>query len=126
MNYDHVEDHELLYRAVPKFPNYWNKDRNSVSSALFKDKNGVSVDRDGNRKENVICKQLQNKISNSIAAISVKTNSVRSISALVLPKPSNANQYHAEIHDSETKILLSSSKAKRLSKMGKLIWFTVK
>lgn len=125
MNSDFIEDHELLYRAVPKFPKFWKNDNKSVSSALFKNCNGVSVDRDGNRTEESICSILQKRISNSIAVAKLIASEARQIDVFLHPKPSSSNQFHAEIHESESQILISNSKAKQLCNIVRLIWFKV-
>jgi hypothetical protein len=125
MNSDFIEDHELLYRAVPKFPKFWKNDNKSVSSALFKNCNGVSVDRDGKRTEDNICSLLQKRIANSIAVAKLIASEARQVDVYLHPKPSKSNHFHAEIHESRNHILISNSKAKKLSNLVKLIWFKV-
>jgi len=40
---DEIDDNENLFRAIRKFPDWWNCETNRPTSSVFKDKNGVSV-----------------------------------------------------------------------------------
>ncbi|GEM_PF-4830524 len=57
MNPERIEAGEVLFRAVQVHPNLWKGNR--PSSVLFRNNQGVSVDRDGKRTENEICEFLQ-------------------------------------------------------------------
>ena len=46
-----IQGHEQLYRAVKRSRPDWLDGNNIPTSAMFKDSNGVSVDRDGGREE---------------------------------------------------------------------------
>lgn len=121
MNSEKIEPEELLYRAVPNKPQLWKSELNKPSSALFKDSMGVSVDRDGNRSQSDIIHFIKENIKGELKAIIlIKAQECFKFNAYPLPKPISNNIYHAEIHDSETKISLTDSKAKQLSRACKI------
>ena len=87
MKKDKIEDGEILYRAVNRYPQYWKEDKKSVSSALFKDKNGVSVVRDGNRAPNDIFEVLRNKMPKTVAVVDICAKNAREVKVHLVPKP---------------------------------------
>ena len=108
-----IEDEECLYRGVIVHPNYWDIEKDRPSSAIFKDSKGVSVDRDGGREEQVAIKALITKLSLK-AVVKIHALKCRELNAFLIPKAEPDNIYHAEIHDSENKIEIGGSKAKKL------------
>ena len=46
-----ILDTEELYRIIRPFPDHWNFEENRLSSGAFKSSIPLSVDRDGQRKE---------------------------------------------------------------------------
>ena len=46
-----IESEEQLYRAIPNKPQLWKDSDGRPTSAIFKDSQGVSVDRDGKRNK---------------------------------------------------------------------------
>ena len=56
-----ASENELLYRAVypPEINQMFWKDEQHVSSAVFLDKKGVSVERGDNRPEKEVCITLR-------------------------------------------------------------------
>jgi len=76
---------ERLYRAVypPNImPMFW-KENGELSSAVFKDKNGLSVERDGGRDENVVIENMSSYFYGYI--ISVYYRDCDNNFALLLP-----------------------------------------
>jgi hypothetical protein len=115
MNPERIEANEVLFRAVQIHPNLWKGSR--PSSVLFRNDRGVSVDRGGERAENEVCELLQSHLSGYElkAIISVTAKKCKDICVLPLPKYMDENPYHAEIHESETEVLISKAKARLLA-----------
>lgn len=110
-----VSPEELLYRAVKPIPVYWKDGR--ITSALFKDSKGVSVDRDGGRSsENIISNFVTRMGDKNVKAIAIlKAEQCFNNEMIVIPSPVQDNKYHAEIHCSETKVELSKKQARALA-----------
>ena len=107
---------EKLYRAV--FPPdiaqmYWRKD-GTVSSAVFADPKGLSVDRGNYRNDREVLTDMSTRFIGSILRIYVK-NCV-DIGCLIRYLPSRKNPYHSEIHGSDRAVLLSKQQRYYLSK----------
>lgn len=123
------ENNEKLFRRIPNLPNYIKEDENGIkiSSAAFKDSKGCSVDRQANRKCEVIQNQFYvrfcNEKSGIIAVADVTFLNCCNINAIVKEKPEENNIFHCEIHRNETQIQLSSSQAKRLAKEANVKFF---
>lgn len=120
-----IADTEFLYRGI--IEEWYDKENNRISSAAFKDKKGVSVDRDGNNRKEKEC-------VNSILSIEripprkpfykvckLLTKQVREKDAFVRYCPSANNKYHSEIHNTEKEIPISQSKARALSKIAQIV-----
>lgn len=123
------ENNERFFRKIPNLPNYIKEDENGkkISSAAFKDSLGCSVDRQADRKREVIQNQLYVRFCNEksgIAAVAdVTFLDCCNVNAIVKEAPVNDNPFHCEIHRSETKIQLSSSQAKKLADIAKVKFF---
>lgn len=117
---EQFDEYEILYRAVYPpdiMPMYW-KENGEISSAVFKDKKGLSVERAGGRtKENVI-EDMRVFFYGSI--ISVLVNDCFSCNAVLRYLPTKRSKYHSEIHGSNEKKQLSQSQCKYLAKKAKL------
>ena len=111
-------DDEKLYRAVLPKNEFWKTD-GTLSSAAFKDKNGVSVERGYYRPDEEVAEDMLQRLQGNIVSITVKN--CNDVKALVLYKPSAVSEYHSEIHSSETKILLTDSQRKRLASCAKIL-----
>jgi hypothetical protein len=121
---EHIEDFEYLYRRIILNPNFWDFDNNKPSSAIFKDSNGVSVDRQGQRREHVIVETFRQFPIRAVAKI--RAIECRNLLTYPVYKPLEENQYHSEIHDSVDKIQISSSKAKKLRDSIEIVYRTPK
>ncbi|MGG6439539.1 hypothetical protein ETC01_04125 [Geobacillus sp. NFOSA3] len=111
-----IEPSEKLFRAV--FPSIvWDDENNRPSSALFKDKRGVSVDRDGGRTVDSIISTFKNRFGDDKlkGVVYVNAGFCMDIGTHLVYCPSRNNKYHSEIHDSQSKVLLSSAKARKLA-----------
>lgn len=109
-----IQDKELLYRAI--HPNFWNYEENRPTSALFKDSKGVSVDRDGEREEKDIVEFLLSGREN-YGSGKLDAGKTKDIGTYLKSDKISGNDYHALILNSESKIELTSGKAKKLSRM---------
>ena len=112
-----ISPDENLYRAVPMNPNFWKTNQQRPSSALFESNIGVSVDRDGKRDDKIITESFLERFGecNIKAVVFVNAGVCMDIGTYIkyLPKPDN--EYHSEIHESESVIEIKSSKAKKIA-----------
>lgn len=109
---------EKLYRAVLPLEMFW-KSNGKLTSAAFKDRHGLSVERGYYRKDDVVVENIRKNLTGSI--ISVNVGQCRSTDALVRYLPSKNNQYHSEIHKSENEKLLSAKQCKYLAERADII-----
>lgn len=113
---EQFDPYEKLYRAVypPEImPMFW-KENGEISSAVFKDKNGLSVERAGGRTESDIIGEMRLLFYGSILSVFVRD--CISCNAVLKYLPSRRSVYHSEIHGSEERIILSQSQCKYLAK----------
>ena len=81
------------------------------TSALFKQDNGVSVDRDGNRSEDIIIKKFKERFDIRFKGlVRVGADVCIDNSMAVIPETSS-NVYHAEIFENEDKVPLGQLNA---------------
>ena len=114
-----ITDNEILYRVVRPFNLFWKKKFNKLSTAAFKDRNGLSVDRDGERSENAVIDDFNRRRFEG-ALISAIAGDCKAINTYLVPKPNNW-KYHAEILDSRSKIILSNEKCEKLVGLFKVV-----
>lgn len=115
---EYFEAKEKLYRAVfpPEMvPMFW-KENGQISSAVFKDKNGLSVERAGNRQEKRILEYMHRLFTGLI--ISVNYQNCNDCGAYAIYLPSKRSNYHSEIHGSRERIVLSPSQCKYLARLA--------
>lgn len=119
---EEVKEEESLYRSVKPLPQYWKG--NVVTSALFKDSKGVSVDRGGRRADESIVKNFKSAFgADQVKAIVCLTaKKCFDTEVLVVAKPLDNNQYHAEIHRSAQEIELTKGQARALAKACNLVY----
>lgn len=109
-----IGDDEFLYRSVSEMN--WNTRENRVSSSAFKNKDGVSVDRDALfRTEQECVNALVDRFDHR-AICKIKAQDVRIASALPKYLPTSDNQYHSEIHGSDADKSLKNSVVKAILK----------
>jgi hypothetical protein len=112
------KDPERLYRAVypPSHPGmFWKKD-GRISPAAFADPHGLSVERGFYRESEEIVKKMKKKFSGCIVSLCVRD--CRDVGAVVKYKPTKDNDYHSEIHSSDTVVLLNKSQRFHLAEMA--------
>lgn len=105
------ENDEKLYRAVYPYDMFWTSG-GKVSSAAFKDKNGLSVERGYYRDDYLVVEDMNKRFEGNIVCVTVED--CRNVHAKVKYKPSHSSKYHSEIHGSDT-VILSRSQAKQLA-----------
>ena len=118
---------DLLYRAVKRSQPSAIRLKNGkpkVSSSLFKDENGVSVDKKMQRSEESIIQRFKESFSNRLKGIvTLSEQDVMNANAIVIPKPSDNNPYHAEIHKSDSEIALTEIQALKLADICRFVFF---
>jgi hypothetical protein len=117
---EQFEPCEKLYRAV--FPPdimlmFW-KENGEISSAVFKDKNGLSVERAGDRDENNVITYMHAYFYGAIIGLMVSDCTM--CGAVLRYIPTKRSIYHTEIHGSNERKLLSQSQCKYLAKMARI------
>lgn len=117
-----ISNHEHLLRAVKPWKRFWKKDAGKVSTAAFKEKDGkgFSVDRDGNREFKEIIQTFEKRFGNDSGIITLLAEQCRAIPTYLIAK-AEFNIYHAEIHNSETEIMLTTEKCEKLSHIASVI-----
>ena len=112
--------YERLYRAVypPEImPMFW-KENGEISSAVFKDKRGLSVERAGDRSEDNVLYDMRLFFYGTI--ISILVRDCCECKAVLKYLPTRRSIYHSEIHGEENRVLLSQSQCKHLAKSAKI------
>lgn len=121
MELNKIEDSETLYRVVRESdPNGFVDGK--PTAALFMDKKGTSVDRDGDRDEQKIIEKFKwrfRKNNDYKTAVKIGAGECRSVNTYPNPIGNKTNKYHAEIWDSEDEQFVSLFKAILLAKMCK-------
>ena len=115
MNLNMIEQHEKLLRSIFPQDLFWDAVRNKPSSAAFKDANGCSVDRTGDRTLPDSINYLKKRFKKNPAVAVLPKTTCDEIRVAVKYTPSKNNIYHTEIHDSEEVIQISAYKLKLLS-----------
>lgn len=117
MDLNNIADHEILYRMVKKSdPDGFINGK--PTAALFMDKNGASVDRDGGRTELEIINKFKwrfKKKEDYKTVVKIGAGTCRKIGTFPNPTGNHNNEYHAEIWESEEERMVSLFKAMQLA-----------
>lgn len=111
---------EKLYRAVfPESynPMYWRKD-GGVSSAAFRDPDGLSVERGDFRNDEDVIKDMKKFFKGCV--VSLTAEQCEDVNAVIRYKPTKRSIYHSEIHGSEDTVMLNASQRKKLASAAKM------
>lgn len=111
-------DSEKLYRAVfpaTRFPNFWKKN-GKVSSAAFKKRDGLSVERGNFQTDKDVIEEMRRFFSGNL--ISVTVRQCKYVNAVVKYLPTDRSIYHSEIHSSDDNVLLTERQAKYLADLA--------
>jgi len=115
-----IQDDELLHRAIKPKPQFWNTKTDSVSSALFKDSRGVSVDKNSNRPDEEVKRSLLVSFPDLIGEARLTSKLCRDKDCEVKADPIENNEHHTLILGNK-KIELTSGQAKFLSRNCEVI-----
>lgn len=118
-----VTPNETLYRVVKRSqPDSMSVD-GRPTSALFKQENGVSVDRDGGRAEAEIVNTFQQRFTNRFKGlVRVGADICIDHCMAVIPEDQH-NKYHAEIFDDFEKTPLSPLNALILADAAQVVTY---
>lgn len=116
-----IQRNELLYRVIKRSqPNTIDNNRRPTS-ALFKQDDGVSVDRDGGRNEKIITETFKNRFGQRFKGlVKVGAHICLDNNMAVIPE-TYSNEYHAEIFENEDKEPLSLLKALILADHAEIV-----
>ena len=118
-----VQRYEILYRGIKRSQPDTIDRHGRPTSALFKQEDGVSVDRDGDRKEAVIIDKFKARFGNRLKGLTKVPASICIDNDMaVIPKPTD-NIYHAEIFENQNKEPLSQLKALILADKAEIVFF---
>jgi hypothetical protein len=117
---DEFGSDERLYRKVRPLAQFWDAERQRPTSGAFKDKDGLSVDRQGQRQNNDAISQLNRRLPLDGAIVSLEYQEATKIPVLVMYKPLLENEFHSEIYDSPDKVTLSLIKARALAQVVRI------
>ncbi|MFJ7646111.1 hypothetical protein ACIQ1H_01105 [Lysinibacillus sp. NPDC097279] len=111
---EQISENEHLYRKVSHKPLFWKPEINRPSSALFKDSNGVSVDRKMDREIPEIISFMETTFGKDDikAVVQLSVEDCSEIGVVVYKDPIENNPYHAEIHPPDLKKPLAKKLAK--------------
>jgi len=122
MRDDIVENDERLFRAIKPRPDFWSTSDNRLSSAFFKDSQGVSVDRNGDREQDEVNNFFKSRFENLKGLALVYASKCLEIKCRLIPKQEVDNPFHAHI-EGETEIKLKDSQARSIAKNCTFIEF---
>lgn len=116
-----VQRNELLYRVIKRSQPDSMNEKGRPTSALFKQENGVSVDRDGERNEVAIIETFKARFDKRFKGL-VKVGADICIDndIVVIPETSS-NIYHAEIFENVDKDPLGQLKALILADQSEVV-----
>ena len=118
-----VQRHEILYRAVKRSQPDTMDENGHPTSALFKQADGVSVDRDGGREEKIIIDAFKNRFDRRFKGlVRVGADVCIDNDMAVIPETSS-NTYHAEIFENTDKQSLGQLKALILADNSEVVVF---
>lgn len=118
-----VQRNELLYRVIKRTQPDSMDENGRPTSALFKQDNGVSVDRDGDRGEEVIIKTFKNRFDKRFKGlVKVGANICIDHNMAVIPETSS-NIYHAEIFENTDKDPLGQLNALILADSSEVVTY---
>jgi hypothetical protein len=110
---EEIDPEESLFRAVnPKV-----LEKGKITSALFKDSKGVSVNRSNEDSERSLGLLIERLGCKEIAEL--KVADCLKVEVYIKYCPLRGNPFHTEIHNSIDKVTLSQGKARKLAVLCK-------
>ena len=116
-----VKDNEDIYRVVHPWNKFWKKKHTKLSTAAFKDPNGLSVDRSYNRDADLVKIDFQNRDFKG-SLISGNAKDCRTAGTYIKTAPSPTNQYHSLLLDSPKVLEISAEKREKLVKIFSVVF----
>lgn len=110
---------ENLFRAFIAI--WWNSESNTLSSAAFKDSTGVSVDRQSIRTIEESAITLRKRKASYSGVVYISCEEVKNAGGIAKYDAVEGNEYHSLILKPDESFPLSSSTAKRISRLSKLV-----
>lgn len=119
-----VQAEETLYRAIKRSKPDWLDDNNKPTSAMYKDIDGNSVDREGNRiLEDVIKFMKTVTFPNRLKGIvKISAGDCINIGAVVEEAPTRDNPFHANIFLNTEDEKLVSLRALMLADQSEVVY----
>lgn len=117
---DSFPEEEKLYRAVfppSQLSMFWKKD-GSLSSAVFADRNGLSVERGDDRNADIVINEMKKFFIGRIISVTVKN--CNETNAVIKYLPTKRSKYHSEIHGSQTSKLLDKRQRRYLAQKAQI------
>lgn len=115
------EEKELLCRAVLPCARFFLKHNGRLSNAAFKDRRGLSVDRQAGRTEEECVRFMKDDRGLHGDVYAVTYHDCEAIEALVLPIPTPNDVFHCEIHGSQTQAELFDEQAMALTLVARCL-----
>lgn len=106
-------DEEHLFRAI--HPSQWDVEESKPSSGAFKDKNGLSIDRQADRDISTACSYILNNFPNSKAIAHFTTKTSKAHGAFPKYNPTTTNPYHSLLIREDGNLKLPGSTLNKLS-----------
>ena len=122
-----IAENEVLYRSVLPRLDFWESDTNEITSAVFKDPNGLSTDRSDGRSEEVCVNFLDSRQTRcgGVVSVNVTTCTEKDIYLKPDPIPNGGilpeNPFHTLVLRSCEIFVLTKSQAKHLARNAKII-----
>lgn len=116
-----VQKNERLYRVIKRSQPDSMNENGRPTSALFKQDNGVSVDRDGERREEVIIKTFKDRFEKRFKGLVRVGADVCIDNKMAVILETTSNIYHAEIFENRNKDPLGQLKALILADNSEVI-----
>lgn len=116
-----VQREEILYRVIKRSQPDTVDNNGHPTSALFKQEDGVSVDRDGERRESTIIETFKNRFEKRFKGLVKVQASVCIDNAMAVIPETNSNIYHAEIFENTNKEPLTQLKALILADSSEMV-----
>ncbi len=115
-----VDCKETLHRAIKPKPQFWDTKTNRVTSALFKDSHGVSVDRNAGKSDEQIKHEFLSKFSELKGDARLTAGFCFDNFCRVEANPTLNNKHHALILG-QTSVELTKGQAKRLAENSTIV-----
>ncbi len=116
-----VQRDEMLYRVIKRSQPDTIDGKGNPTSALFKQEDGVSVDRDGDRDESVIVGTFQDRFQERFKGLAKVQASICIDNDMAVIPETKSNIYHAEIFENINKEPLTQLKALILADNSQIV-----